>query len=167
MIRLRYRGIFELEGLLKKIRGWLEDDGFEFQETAYKFKTPSPAGSELELDCGGKKKISEYTEYKISFYFHIWDMKKMEIIKDGKKKNVVQARMLIEMSGTAVIDYQKRFGGSKFLQGLGDWFTKFIVGKEIDNIIEDKLYYIMYKLHRVVKEYLDMETKTNAAEGRW
>jgi len=65
------------------------------------------------------------------------------------------------------MDFQRRFPNSPFYRGLQDFYHKYIMRKDIENYWEDELYYHTLKLHQKIKEFLDMETKTNASEGRW
>ena len=99
--------------------------------------------------------------------FHFWDVLEVDVIKEGKKQKTTSAGFRIDLHGTAEVDWQNRFTGAKFLQALGDFYLKYIVGKSLDMYWTDQLYYHVYKLHATVKQYLDMEAKANAFEDVW
>jgi hypothetical protein len=165
--RLKYVGILDLDGLFKTMYQWYNDYGYEFHEKTVKHKVPGPLGADQEIEWTGWRKINGYVKFWVDVYFHLWQLKDVEVIKEGKKVKLSRARMLIEFSGRVDLDYSNRFGGSRFLQALQDWYHKFVIKKEIDSIYTDQLYYRILKLYTVCKEYLDMEAKHNASLRRW
>lgn len=164
---IKYRGIFDVDGLFAKTYDWMVHDRFEVYESKYKHKIPDPRGIEDEITLRGWRRVNDYVMFNIEADFHIWEMKYVEVVKDGVKKTMAQARIKIQLSGNVEFDYANRFGGSKFLLALHDFYQKFIVLQEIEGYWWDQHYYRMYKLHQIMKEHLDMETKTFASAGRW
>ena len=165
--RLKYRGVYDFEGLCRTMRQWIVDHGYEFHETSVKHKVPSPAGSELELKWESWKKVTGYIKFWIKIYFHLWDVNEVEVVKDGRKQKLTQARMQIEMWGQVDLDYHNRFTGSRFAKFLQDFYHKYIIRKDLDLVATDELYYRVYKLYSVAKQFLEMEASHNAAELRW
>ena len=94
-------------------------------------------------------------------------MKQLEVVKNGEKKILTKARLRIFFEGEIEFDYAKRFSGNKFLQSLQDIYLNYIIKKDLQNIYEDQLWYVIYKLHRVTKEFLDFDTKGNAFYDVW
>jgi hypothetical protein len=164
---IKYRGVFDLQELMKRVNDWMEGDGYTVHEGKYKHKVPDPRGAEEEITFKGWKRVTEYVKYHIKIEFHTYDQKDVEVVKAGAKKHAVQARIEVIMSPTVEFDWQNRFSGSRFMQGLQDFYHKYIIKGDIQNYHEDALYYRTYKLHRIIKEFLDMEGKTNAYEGVW
>lgn len=164
---IKFRGLFDMPGLMKTMRNWIEYQGFEFHELGVKHKVPSPMGAEQEFKWWGWRKVNDYIKYHIYVEFHFWDVLEVDVIKEGKKQKTTSAGFRIDLHGTTEVDWQNRFAGSKFLQALGDFYLKYIVGKPLDMYWTDQLYYHIYKLHAVVKQYLDMEAKANAFEDVW
>jgi hypothetical protein len=165
--RLKYRGIFDLDGFLRTVRQWMIDRGYEFHEKNVKYKVPSPAGAELEMEWEAWLKVTAYVKFWIKVGYHMFDVKEVEVIKDGKKQKLTSARMLMEIWGQVDLDYTNRFKGSRFAEALQDFYHKYVIRKDLDNIWEDELYYRVYKLYSVAKQYLEMEAAHNAAELRW
>jgi hypothetical protein len=164
---IKYRGIFDIEGLFKKTYDWMIHQGYEVYEKKYKHKVPDPRGAEDEVTLSGYRKVNGYVRFTLDVDFHIWDMRYVDVVKEGAKKKMVTARIKILFQPTVQLDYSNRFAGSKFLLALQDFYHKFIIRQDIQNYWEDEIWYRTLKLQRVIKDFLDMETKTNASEGRW
>ena len=164
---IKYAGLFDKEGLLKAMRNWIEYYGYEFHEKSVKHKVPTPAGAEQEIDWWGWRKVNDYIKYNINISLHFWNIKEVDVVRKGKTEKMTAAKIRMDMWGDLEVDWQNRFAGSKFLQALGDFYLKYIVNKSLDLWWSDQLYYHIYKLHGLVKEYLDMEAKANAFEDVW
>jgi hypothetical protein len=164
---IKYRGIFDVDGLMTTMRNWIEYQGYEFHERGLKHKVPSPAGAEKEYSWWGWRKVNPYVKYNIDIFFKLWNLKEIEVVKNGKKQKAVSAAIQIEISGSTEIDWQNRFAGSKFIQALGDFYYDYIMKKPLDLYWTDQLYYHHYKLHTIIKEFLDMSTKTNSFAEAW
>jgi len=166
-VRIRHAGIFDMDGLLFKMRDWLEHNAYEVAEFSLKTKVPSPAGQETEIIWSAGKKVNEFFRFEMEIFIKIYDMKDVEVIKDGQKKTLTQASLLFEIGGILVQDWSNRFEGNKFLAWLYGFYTEFIIREDILTKWADELYYRVHKFARVIKEHLDFETKTNAYEDVW
>ncbi|MDP7323381.1 MAG: hypothetical protein QF632_01315 [Candidatus Woesearchaeota archaeon] len=166
-MNLKYRGVWDYEGLYQLMVQWFEDQGYEFHERVFKHKVPSPLGFEQELGWYGWRKVNAYVKFWIYVYWHVWDIKEVEVVKDGKKKKMVQARLFIEFSGKVELDWQNMFTGSKFVVAIQDWMNKYVLHKTITGGWEDELYYRIHKLFYSCKEFLNMETVHNASAHRY
>ncbi len=164
---IKYRGIFDLDGLYRTMVEWFEYQGYEMNEKAYKHKVPNPAGAEQEISWVCWRKVNAYVKYWMIIYFHIWELKEVEVIKDGKKKKMTSARMKINFDGRVELDWQNMFAGNRFLVEVQHWMNKYVLHKKITGHWEDELYYRMHKLFYVTKEFLNMETVHNASAHRY
>lgn len=169
-LTLKYDGIFDLDNFYKMVQQWIVDQGFYFEEGTFKHKVPSPAGAEQDYDLSGWQNISEYVRFTIRVYIKTYNLKDLEVIKDGKKRKLSKTKMKVRIAGEVVLDYNNRFEKNKFLLGLRSFYHKYIL-KEDEGVIGglwwDKLYYMLFKLHSEMKEYLDMESKGNAYYDVW
>lgn len=166
-LRIKHQGVFDMQGLFKTIRNWFLDHSYEFHETDIKHKVPSPSGYEEEYAMYGIKEVNSYIRFKITVYMIIYDIKDVEVVRDGKKHKLTQASLNMELWGAIEYDWQNRFDSSSFLQSLRDFMNKYVIKKTLDVKWEDELYYRVYKLQTAIKEYLDFETKSNAYQGVW
>jgi hypothetical protein len=164
---IKFHGIFDMQKFMRTLRTWIVNQGYEFHETGLKHKVPSPAGAEQEFAWWGWRKVNSYVKYHIDLYFHYWDLHDVEVVREGKKQKLQSAKLQLEITGRCELDWSNRFGGSRFLQNLMDFYNNYIVRKDIDTIFTDQLYYRLYKFQRLVKEHLEFETKTSAYEDVW
>ena len=75
---------------------------------------------------------------------------------------------MIEFSGNVTLDYTNMFGKSKFGKVLFNIYNNMVLQKERGLAMWwDELYYRIYKLQTITKEYLDMESKGNAYYDIW
>ena len=151
------------------MRQWIIDSGYEFQEMQYKHKVPDPAGYEQELRWYGWRKVTGYVKYNIHVYFHLWEIKDVELVKQGRKKRMWNARVLIEIKGDVETDWNNYFerANSKFLIGLREWINKYLLFNKIMSSWTDEHYYRIYKLHLVAKQALGMTTITDSSRYRY
>ena len=164
---IKYRGVFDCDGLLRLVYNWLSEYQMEVHESKYKHKVPDSRGAEDEIAIYGFRRTNAYIKNYITADFHFWDMKDVDVIRNGVKQRMTSARMKVNLIPRVEMDFQRRFPNSPFYRGLQDFYHKYIMRKDIENYWEDELYYHTLKLHQKIKEFLDMETKTNASEGRW
>ncbi len=164
---IKYAGIFDLDNLIRTIYDWLVHQDYEVHEKEQKHKVPTPRGAEDEIHLWGWRKINGYVKYFITIDIRIFDLNHVDVVKEGVKKKMQQGRMEMMFSGYFHLDYNDWFEKNKFTKILQEFYHKFLILQFIHNIWEDELYYREYKLHRVIKEQLGMETPTNASEGRW
>jgi hypothetical protein len=166
-IVIKYKGVFDYNHLFTHVYEWLHDQKFEVMEDAFKHAPGGPKGTYQEVLWKAERKIDAYVEYKFEVDFRIWDLQTVEVIKEGKKKQSNFAKLRIIIKQDLKTDYAGIFKGSKFVKGLGNLIDKYILFWDIAGIQDDRHYYWMYKLHQSIKEFLDMESKTNAFEVRW
>ena len=164
--KIRYRGVYDWEGLFRLMRGWFEAREYEFYERRYKHKSKHE-GAELEINFEAWRDINEYARNVIKIYFHIWNAEEVEVVKDGKKKKMWDARMLIEFSGLVELDYDNHWEHSFFLRHLRNFYHEFVIKQEIDNIWTDKLWYKINDLQQECKRFLGMQSESDVYDDMW
>lgn len=161
-------GIIDLDGLYKTMRRWFYDYKYFFEEPTSRIRPGTAAGIEIEWKWKAWRKLNEYTMFWIDVYFYIWDVKDIEVIKDGEKVKLTKCRLMVEFDGYVDFDYQRVFGKTKFGKILFNILQRFIFqGEQQLAAWWDELYYHVYKLQTITKEYLDMEAKGNAYYDVW
>ncbi|MBD3310503.1 hypothetical protein GF351_04745 [Candidatus Woesearchaeota archaeon] len=164
---VKYNGIFDFDEMYHVLQNWIKDQGFWFEERTYKAKVPSAAGAEHDIIWDGWRKVTPYVKYWIYVKWKLWDLKELEVVKDGKKKKLYKSRVRLVIHGKVELDWTKRFGGSKFAQALAEFYNKFIVKKNLENVWWDECYYRIFKFHALAKEMFDMQAKDNAYYDVW
>ncbi len=154
---LKYKGVFDFDALYKLMAKWFMDRKYDFYEQLYKEKPP-----ELEIEWIAKRKVDEFYQYKIRLYFHLFDVKTVEAIKEGVKKKLTSCRMIIEFDPSVIVDWQGRWSENKFTDKLLGFYIRNVIKRELQLKYGDPLWYITYRLHNIVKEFLEMETRGSA-----
>ena len=162
--RIRYKGLCDFDGLYNLIIQWMKSQGYWVQETKYKHKVPSPLGAEQEMTFKGEKEVTEFYKYHISVDFHLWDMTEVEAEVKGAKKKLSNMRMEIVLSGAVELDPEGRFEKTGFLQKLRHFYMWYIIKADMFMWF-DELRYRVYKLHGIIKDYLDMQAKGHEYAG--
>lgn len=163
---IRYRGVFDYDGMYKMMRAWFADREYDFWENRYKHKIRVD-GTELEINWEAWRDITELLRNWIYVYFHVWDYKEVEVIKDGQKKKMVSARMLIQFSWAIEIDYEGRWQDSKFKRKMLQFLMRFMIKKDLETIYGDKLWYNCNKLQQATKQYLGMSSHSDVFDDMW
>ena len=162
---IRYKGLFDFDGLYYLMVQWLKQRRYWFHEIDYKHKVPTPYGAEQEIKWEAEKKINDYMKYRIGIFLHTWDQTEVEVIKDGEKKTLTSARIEITFDGTIEIDYEKRMSKSRVWAAIADVYYKYFLKEDIESIHYDTMYYRLQRLHSMVKKFLDMGAKGYEYEG--
>jgi len=160
-VEVRFKGIYDFEGLYKVIRQWFFDRKYDFHETKYKDKVSSPFGNEVEVNMSPWLKINEFAMYHVDIKTHFYDVKEFETVIDGEKRMVTEGRFWIVLHGWVEFDYNNRFK-TKFEK----WVLKFLVRTALKKYYEvlyfDGVTYDVYELEALIKKHLKMDSSYNA-----
>src|SRR3989338_4419929 len=126
---IRQKGYFDWADLLKSIRGWLKDEFYNVEETKHKHKP-----NEQEVEMSGFRKLNEYVKYYFDIKIRTENVAIVELIKDGKTVKTQEGNVCIELSARMELDWQRRFGGSEFLQSLQNFYHKYIIKQKIEQV---------------------------------
>ncbi|MDP2750221.1 MAG: hypothetical protein Q8O89_05290 [Nanoarchaeota archaeon] len=165
--RIKYDGIFDWEGLYRMIYDWMMFRGYYFEEVGIKHKVPNPMGAEIKYELSGWRKTTPYMMEWIRIYVIFYDLREVEVVKEGKKKKLAKGKMIMEVYGNIETDWQHMWDKTMFGKYLKEMYDKFIMKKQLEVIWWDRLYYTMYKLHTDIKNFLDMENRTNSYYDVW
>lgn len=148
-----------MSDILQGIKKFLEDDYFKVHFPAHKLKQP-PGGWEHEIEIYGERKMNEYIKFKIDVFLRMFDVKDVELVKDGKKVKANTGRLAVEVSGSMTLDFENRFGGSKFLQALQDFYHDYIIRTSLGDYWEDELMIRIVNLGKLIREKCQQEALT-------
>jgi hypothetical protein len=151
-INIKYSGLYDLNSLLKAIYTWYNSEYYNFTEAKQKYKP-----SEREIKFHGDRKLNEYVRFNIDVDMFFFDIKEVEVIKEGKKLKMQDGKVIIDIKGFLELDWQRRFGGVKYFQYLQDFYHKYIIKQTISEDWEDTLYFKMQQLARMINQRLGME----------
>jgi len=143
--RIKHRGFFDFQDTVKTIQTFLRQRMYlAYDWPSYKYKIPSPAGAEYEIIVEGSKKVNEYVKFELHVFMRVFDMREVEIVRDGEKIKTNEGKVHIEISAGMDLDWQGRFSGKgvwgKFLEWLKDVYEKHIIKYKIGDYYEDLLF---------------------------
>jgi len=154
-MHIKNKGIFNLSDMIQGIKGFFEGDSFKVHFPKHKVKK-----DEHELKMYGERNMSDYVKFKIIIWIRIFDWKEVELIKDGKKIKADSGRIAIDIDGELTLDYQGRFGGSKAMQTLQDFYHRYIIRQDIGDYWEDEIVIRMVNLGKLIREQCQQEALT-------
>jgi len=111
-LKIRYKGVFDFEGVYKYVHDWIVRYGYRFHEKNYKDKLDTALGSETEVEIWGEKEVTEYYRHKIAVSFHTWETKDVMVTENGKQVKRSRGRIEIKINGSLVTDWQGKYKGS-------------------------------------------------------
>lgn len=162
-VTVKYKGIFDQYGFLALIRKWIEDEGFDYHEKKYKHKVYDPQGDEVEIEIFGiDKKVTRYIKFRIDVLLHCWDVKNVEVIKEGKKQKLQKGRLELRMYGTVFLDYEERFEKTWVLRTFKNFMNTYILQHEILFKYAEPYYYDYLNFSKQLKEFLGMSATESA-----
>ena len=154
---IKYRGVFDFDGFYKYVVKWIKDHDYDFYEKKV-WDYPPYRIHYLE----GRKKISFMTMFYIRPEIWVWDMKPVEIVKDGVVKHLVHASMKVVIDGGFIIDYDGDFEKSPGLVKIREFLIMKIMYHEMFIKWYDYSDYFLHDFMTDLKKYLEMETATSA-----
>lgn len=148
---VKFKGIFDLSGMLRMMHSYIRHKGYDFYETTHKAKVP-----ELELTWECEKKVTGYEQYKIKIDFHFFDLKQVEIEDNGEKRKMTEGRFTITFDGGVERGFATDWGSKKdpFKAKLRDFFNK-MTEKE----------WMVKHASALVDEVVELRDKTNSFLG--
>ncbi len=154
---IRYRGIFDFDGFYKFMVKWIKEHDFDFYETKIVDRPPYKIYKMM-----GRKKISFYCMFLLLPEIWLWEAKPVEVLRDGHKKMLTEARMKVVINGGYITDYDGDFEKNAGLKKIENFLNGKILYHE--NLLKyfDYLDYYLYDFMTDVKRYLEMETATNS-----
>lgn len=171
-IRIRYKGLYDYDGLLALIRGFYARHKFmKLDEPKFKYKVGG-GGAEVEFKFHGDRKITHYIRAHLYVEGHMWNVKRQEVVENGKKVIRTNGRAEFKISGEFELDYRNRFkevkpgakAYDKFYHGLDKWMQSKLddegVGLQYENNKTNGKNFVqklLIKLSDEIKTFLKME----------
>ena len=157
---IRYKGVFDFQGLYKMMARWLKSRRFEFHENLYRLRGP-----ELVIRWYADRKKNPFGRQIIEIDIDIRGYEEVEAVVNGVKKKLVSGRMTINFDAKVELAYPDIFGGKKWNSDLERkllyFLRNFVVKRDVELLYIDALYYEIYKLHNEVREYMKFNARGN------
>ena len=156
---IKYKGVFDMDDLYKTLYKWLHNRKFEWHEPVFKDKFPQ-SGHEQEIFVHAFRNDTEFLRVNFLIYIHTRGLKDVQVLKEGKQKKMVDGTLHITITVEFEADYEERWEGSKFHEGLREFYINNIINRKIQTY-GDKIEYEAHNLQELIKQHLDMQAKGN------
>ena len=163
---IRYKGIIDFQATWKLVADWFESKGYEVLERKAKHRI-APMGEELECAMDAWRNATDYYRFRMTAYVKYFDGQYVDVVKNGKKKKLLKARVVFKISGDLVLDYSHRYDKSKFTVALRKFMDFYVLRWQWDNIYGDQLNYKVMELQNVIKENLNFEAHGSEFADMW
>lgn len=107
-IRIRYRGNYDYDGLMDLIRNFYARVLIDIKEPKFKFKQQG-TGAEVQFKFKGDRKVTHYIKIHLFVEGFIWDVKREDVVIDGKQVRRTNGKLDIKISGNYELDYADKF----------------------------------------------------------
>lgn len=146
---INYKGDVPWKAFLAFLYDWFAHRQFRYYERKHKVRP-----DERELTIEVERKITGYIRYWMRLEIRFIDVKEVAVSHD---KEILNGHFSMDIIGEWEADWQRMWGGSKFLQHLDFFFRKFIIHQDLEHVYEDNLLIMVNNLKRDVQVFLGME----------
>ena len=162
-LSLEYKGIFDTREMFRMFTRWYKESPYE-KGGDYISEQHTSHGRCIEYTYWPWKKQTDTVRHFMKIRLLIYDMKKVDIMVDKKKKKLDHGRILITIDGFVEYDYESRWQHTPLLQFIRTLYIKFFYknySKFFERIIIDdchqlydmfERFFNMYKSYRPIKE---------------
>ncbi|MFH1134064.1 MAG: hypothetical protein V1735_06240 [Nanoarchaeota archaeon] len=162
---VKYEGLMDMDGLYKRIHTWFINRKFEPVEKVFKDKSRQE-GREEQIKIDGFRNDDPQFRVWVNVYIHTWNMNKVEVVVDGKKKMMEKGRFKITIRADFEVDYENRWERSKFTRALLNFYIKYLIYRKL-TVYGDKIEYEGHKLQELIKGYLGMGAAGDQYADMW
>jgi len=155
--KINHTGIFNFKDYYSFASNWLKQEGYNLVEKKYAEEITGDT-KKLEIVWEAKKKISDYFKFVIKITIMPFNLKSVEIQREGKKIKTNQGGIEIRMQAILVKDYEHKWEDRpiwKFLRGIYD---RYIITSRISSY-ENKLKEEIEEFSAQTKSFLVLEAK--------
>ncbi|MBW3018720.1 hypothetical protein KY329_00860 [Candidatus Woesearchaeota archaeon] len=152
---IKHRGFFDLQAVLKAIQGFFMRDDYVPHWEQVKVRS-----NQYEVIFYAEKKETEWVKFRFDLHIWVYDLKKVEIVKEGKKVKMDDGKFICEIDPTLILDWQDRFEAKTFAGFVGmlkDLYFKYIMKKDIGDYWDDVLCIKSAQLAKIIQQKLGQE----------
>ena len=153
-LKLEYNGLFDVKELFNFIDAWWMERGME-KRTTKNFEINSPKGKFIEWQSSTWKKINEYFRYILRVRILMYDLKKVEAMKDKQKVKMSEGKVILYFDGFIEEDLKHRWDETPMFIFFRTLWSKFIF-KAYTDWFEHRLIYDVHHLYNAIEQYFNM-----------
>jgi hypothetical protein len=155
--KVKYHGVFELEKVVKTIRGFLGAGNYKVVEPSYKHKLGGD-GANVEVKINSFREETQHVKYQVNAVIRASDLQDVEVVKEGEKQKKQQGDVEIEVEGIMELDYENKFEKPGFMQGVRNWYHTYALNGKISGY-KAHLRTKLIKLRQEIYSSLDFEAR--------
>ncbi|MFH0798294.1 MAG: hypothetical protein V1906_02685 [Candidatus Woesearchaeota archaeon] len=140
--RIRHKGLFDFNGLMKGIPDWLTQHGYDIFQKGHSQKQTG-SGGYLEANWEAFKETTEYVMFKVKVDIWLRDLNDVAVERNGKTVKMNKGNIEITFNSEMVKDYNKIFATKDgeikpFHKFIKEVYEKHVVKARL-SALEDKL----------------------------
>ena len=124
-LKLEYKGLFEAKNFFKLVDSWLSERQMEKKNTK-DVEIMTPEGKFIEWEISPWTKCTDYMRLYMKIRVLMYEVKKVEAIRDKKKIVLDHGHVIIILDGYLEHDYEHRWDGTPMLHFIRTMMDKFV-----------------------------------------
>ncbi len=155
-LKLKWKGIFDFADLYRKMKFWLEFNGYgdersNFKEEKYVERVQGDT-KKVEVRWKGEKIISDYVSFSLTITFLVIGLKEIEVESEGRKIPMNKGEVEIRFTADLVKNRSGKWQKDSILR---KFYESFVIRDRLENY-KIELYNKLYSFHDEVKNYLQI-----------
>ncbi len=145
-LRIRHKGVFDLDRLYSEVKGWIGENEYDFQEKEHADKGKDK-GREIKYVFLAEKEVTSYFRYNIQVSFELTEVNKMS-------ENLVSGNAVITVHSKLELDYKDHWSHNAFSDFFFKFYNNYIIK---DKVMEERsiLEENTVELWDLIKDILD------------
>ncbi len=153
-LRLGYEGIFNITELYQLIDQFFKEKGFDKKELR-NVEMVKPDGKYIEIELMPWKKITDYARHIIRVEMKLFNVKEVEIERDGRKVRMNTGRVNFVIDAYLQTDWESKWETRPLYFFIRTMVDKFIY-KSYTNLYEGLLVETTNQLYSLLKSFLNL-----------
>ena len=159
-IKLRYKGVWDMQDLYEGTINWLRERKWKFNERVYKHKHPSPYGVERQYIWQADQRVDHWVKIVIDIYIHTYDAHDVEAVdKQGNRKVFTKGKIWIILKIMDHWEPDKSWDTHTFWGFLKQFYINYIVKKRRMQGYSPRYRHEVTALKHYLMRALKMESK--------
>lgn len=122
-IRIRHKGVFDLDRLYSEVKGWIGDNSYDFQEKEHSDKGKDK-GREIKYVFLAEKDVTSYFRYHIEITFEFNEINPMS-------ENLVSGNAQVTIHSKLEMDYKNHWSPNPVSNFFFNFYNKYVIKEKI------------------------------------
>ncbi len=153
-LSINYEGLFSAKECYRLVDTFFEEKNYDKKEVLNTEKV-EPSGKYVELEIEPYKKVSDYAKIVVRVRTKMFNVKEVEVEKDGHKLRLNQGKVAILIDGILQTDYENRWTNRPMWIFLRTIYDKFIYKTYIDQF-DNMVLRDVNQLHTQLKAFFNL-----------